>query len=138
MLPNDLRARRPSSLSRERLRQPGRTNNDGNPATDRTPSLGRDTFHLPATSSLDPRVTRGVALNDRVKLQLILEAFNALNHANVTVMRTTQFSLSTAVGVCRMAGAPCLVPRNTGLSAFGTPVATSGPCIMQLSLKVVF
>ena len=113
-------------------------NHDGNPATDRTPRLGRDTFCLPAIISLDPRVTRNMPLNERVKLQLIWEAFNVLNHTNVTGVRTTQFSLSTAVGVCRMAGAPCLVPQNTGLSAFGTPTATSGPRIMQLSAKIAF
>ena len=113
-------------------------NNDGNPATDRTPSLGRDTFYLPSTISLDPRVTRTVSLNERVKLQLIWEAFNALNHSNVTAVRTTQFSLSTAVGVCGIAGAPCLMPQNVGLSAFGTPTATSGAQIMQLSLKFLF
>jgi len=113
-------------------------NNDGNSATDRTPGLGRDTFCLPATISWDPRVTRNVPLNERVKLQLLWEAFNVLNHTNVTGVRTTQFSFSTAVGVCRIAGVPCLVPQNLGLSAFGTPTATSGPRIMQLSAKLVF
>jgi hypothetical protein len=88
--------------------------------------------------SLDPRVTRNVSLKERVKLQLIWEAFNVFNHPNVTSVRTTQFSLSTAPGVCGIAGVPCLVPQNTGLSAFGTPTATSGPRIIQLSAKLVF
>ncbi len=113
-------------------------NNDGNAANDRTPGLGRDTFYLPATISLDSRVTRNVSLNERVKLQLIWEAFNVLNHTNVTGVRTTQFSSSMLPGVCGVAGVPCLVPQSAGLSAFGTPTATSGPRIIQLSAKFVF
>ncbi|HET8924769.1 MAG TPA: TonB-dependent receptor [Candidatus Acidoferrum sp.] len=113
-------------------------NNDGNSANDRTPGLGRDTFYLPATISLDSRVTRNVSLNERVKLQLFSEAFNVLNHTNVMGVRTTQFSLSRSPGVCSIAAVPCLVPQNAGLSAFGTPTATSGPRIIQLSAKFVF
>ena len=109
-------------------------NNDGNPATDRIPGLGRDTFYLPASFSLDPRVTRNVPLHERMRLQLIWEAFNVLNHANVTGVRTTQYALSS----CGIAAVPCLVSQNAGLSAFGTPTLTSGPRIMQLSAKFVF
>jgi hypothetical protein len=113
-------------------------NNDGNSATDRTPGLGRNTFYLPATVSLDPRVTRSVPLHERMRLQLIWESFNVLNHTNVTGVRTTQFSLSASRIICGVAGLRCLVPQNGGLSAFGTPTSTSGPRIMQLSAKLVF
>lgn len=113
-------------------------NKDGNAANDRTPGLGRDTFYLPSTVSSDPRVTRNVQLTERLKLQLTWEAFNVVNHTNVTGVRTTQFSLSTTPGVCAIAGVTCLVPQNSGLSAFGTPTATSGPRIIQLYAKLVF
>ncbi len=113
-------------------------NNDGNAATDRTPGLGRDTFYLPATVSFDPRVTRNVHLTERCKLQFIWEAFNVLNHGNITSVRTTQFSRSTLPAVCGIAHTPCLVRQDIGLAAFGTPTATSGPRIIQLSAKLVF
>jgi len=113
-------------------------NNDGNAATDRTPGLGRDTFYLPATVSFDPRLTRNVRLTERAKLQFIWEAFNVFNHGNIAGVRTAQFSYSTSPATCGIAGVPCLVPQNKGLSAFGTPTATSGPRIMQLSAKFVF
>ncbi len=71
-------------------------NNDGNSATDRTPGLGRDTLYLPTTVSLDPRVTRNLQFTERVRLQFIGEAFNALNHGNISGVRTTQFSRSTS------------------------------------------
>jgi len=113
-------------------------NNDGNSATDRTPGLGRNTFYLPTTVSLDPRVTRNVHVTERVRLQFIGEAFNALNHANISGVRTTQFSRSASTTVCGIAGTPCLVPQNIGAAAFGTPTATSGPRIMQLAVKFLF
>ncbi len=113
-------------------------NNDGNSATDRTPGLGRNTFYLPRTVSLDPRVTRNVHLTERARLQFIWEAFNVLNDANISGVRTTQFSRSTSASVCGIAGTPCLVPQDIGATAFGTPTATSGPRIVQLALKLVF
>jgi hypothetical protein len=111
-------------------------NNDGNPFTDRTPGLGRNTFYKPATVSFDPRVTRNVRLSERVKLQFIWEAFNVFNRANVTRVRTTQYAYAASTAAasaatCGIAGTPRLVPQNTGLTAFG-PTATSGPRIMQL------
>ncbi len=110
-------------------------NNDGNPATDRTPGLGRDTFYLPTTISLDPRLTRSVPLREHMQLLIIWEAFDVLNHSNVTGVRTTQFSVIS----CGNPPEPCtLSPQKQGLSAFGTPTATSGPRIMQLSAKFVF
>jgi hypothetical protein len=116
-------------------------NNDGNSATDRVPGLGRDTFNLPATVSFDPRITRTVRLSEGVQLQLIWEAFNVFNHTNVTATRTTEFAYIASQAACGVAGSPCLSPQtaaNAGLSAFGTPVASAGPRIMQLAAKLVF
>jgi hypothetical protein len=113
-------------------------NNDGNSSNERTPGLGRDTFYLPSTLSFDPRVTRNMKLTEHAKLQFIWEAFNVFNRGNVTAVRTTQYARSVSSAICGIAGAPCLVSQNTGLSAFGTPTATSGPRIMQLSAKFVF
>ena len=37
-------------------------NNDGDFATDRTPGLGRNTFYMPPTVSIDPRLTRNISI----------------------------------------------------------------------------
>ena len=114
-------------------------NNDGNLASDRTPGLGRNTFTLPCTVSLDTRLTRTVPLkNERTKLELSWEAFNVLNRGNVTGVRTQQFAVSTKVAICGAGVQRCLVPQSSGLSAFGTPTATSGPRIMQLAARFIF
>jgi len=113
-------------------------NNDGNSQTDRTPGQPRNTFRQPTTVSIDPRVTRNVAIKERLHVQFICEAFNVLNRANITDLRTTQFSRSTSTGVCGIVGTPCLVPQNIGTTAFGAPAATLGPRVMQLALKLAF
>jgi outer membrane receptor protein involved in Fe transport len=114
-------------------------NNDGNFASDRTPGLGRNTFTLPTTVALDTRLTRMVPLkSDRARLQLSGEAFNLFNRANVIAVRTQQYAVSGSVAVCGPGVPQCLEPLVKGLSAFGTPTATSGPRILQLVARVVF
>ena len=113
-------------------------NNDGNNSNDRTPGLGRNTFRLPLSVSLDARLTWNVPLTERVRLQVLSEAFNVLNHGNITSVRTTEFGLSASALICGIATAPCLVPQNSGLSAFRTPTATSGPRIIQLAARLIF
>ncbi len=113
-------------------------NNDGVFATDRTPGLGRNTFYMPASVSLDPRLTRNINIGERAKLQIIWEAFNVLNHANITYVNNTQYTVSGFSSDCGIAPSPCLVPQNQGLSAFGTPIFSSGARIMQLAVKVTF
>ncbi len=115
-------------------------NNDGNLVNDRTPGQSRNTFRLPTTVSLDPRLTRNVAIREHMHLQLIWEAFNVFNRVNITDARARQYSRSSssAVEACKPAAAPCLVPQSTGTTAFSTPTATSGPRIMQLALKLIF
>jgi hypothetical protein len=117
-------------------------NEDGNSRTDRVPGLGRDTFYLPNFVSLDPRITKSIPITERVKGQLIFEAYNVLNHTNFTSVSTTEFSASTSRTVC--AGTPdptlCLVPPRT---SFQTPLSTQiifgpGSRILQLSAKITF
>lgn len=113
-------------------------NRDGVFATDRTPGLGRNSFYMPASISLDPRLTRNISIGERAKLQIIGEAFNVLNHANITYVSNVQYTVSGFSSDCGIAPSPCLVPQNQGLSAFGTPLFSSGARIVQLALKLTF
>jgi len=112
-------------------------NNDSNSRTDRTPGLGRDTFFLPSFVSLDPRITKNIPLTERVKAQLILEAYNSLNRTNYTSLSTTEFSPATG---CAGTVAICLGPPKT---PFQAPLSTQlnfspGARIVQLSAKISF
>jgi hypothetical protein len=120
-------------------------NNDGNSRTDRTPGLGRDTFYLPNFVSLDPRITKSIPIKERVKLQLILEAYNVFNRTNYTSVSTTQFNASTDPTVCgsTVNRNLCLVPIPTTKAQFQAPLSTNvnfspGARIVQLSGKITF
>jgi len=113
-------------------------NNDGNAFNERTPGQPRHIFRFPTTVSLDPRLTRTVRFNERVRMQFIVEAFNVFNRANISDVYTTQYARAISTADCGIAGTPCLVPQNTGTTAFGAPAGTLGPRIMQLALKLLF
>lgn len=107
-------------------------NNDGNSRTDRAPGVGRNSFNLPRNASLDPRITKDIPIRERMKFQLILEAFNALNRNNVFAVSTTQFSKGTCGGLA------CLLPSatfGTQTSNLSTPIS---PRIVQLGAKFTF
>jgi hypothetical protein len=117
-------------------------NNDSNSRTDRTPGVGRDTFYLPNFVSLDPRITKNLPITERVKAQLILEAYNSLNTTNFTSVSTTQFSVSKSTTTCAGTADPnlCLVNPRT---PFQAPLSTQlnfspGSRIVQLSAKISF
>jgi outer membrane receptor protein involved in Fe transport len=123
-------------------------NGDSNSRTDRTPGLGRNTFYLPNFVSLDPRLTKNIPITERVKAQLILEAYNSFNRVNYTSVNTTQFSVHSVATPptnppdMTCAGTPnpslCLVP-----APFQAPLSTQlnfspGSRIVQLSAKITF
>ena len=103
-------------------------NNDGNRSNERVPGSARNTYRLPNIFTVDPRVTRRIAFNERVGLNLIVEAFNVFNRRNITSVRTTLYNVTGGV----------LVPQTTGSTAFGLPTNDIGPRILQLAAKITF
>ena len=118
----------------------GDLNRDANSRTDRFPGLGRDTFYLPKNISLDPRITKSLPIREKMKFQLMLEAFNVFNRNNVFAVSTTQFSLTKCTDPGNPSGPKidCLVPSSsfgTQTSNFSTPIS---PRIVQLGAKFIF
>jgi outer membrane receptor protein involved in Fe transport len=56
--------------------------------------IGRNTYKQPTTADLDARVQKDIALSERFNLELLGEAFNVLNHLNVTSVNSTAYSIS--------------------------------------------
>ena len=114
-------------------------NNDGNSRNERAPGFGRNTFTMPAIVTLDPRVTRTIRITEGTRLQLIAEAFNVLNHQNITGVRTTMFAANTVTHVLTQQ-----TFAVAGISAFGLPSAANvngqGNVgrVLQLAAKVSF
>ncbi|HEX3470600.1 MAG TPA: carboxypeptidase regulatory-like domain-containing protein, partial [Silvibacterium sp.] len=50
------------------------------------PQVGRNTFRYPGVVNLDVRASKRTHLTDRVTFELLGEAFNVLNHQNVTAI----------------------------------------------------
>lgn len=103
-------------------------NTDRNSRTDRAPNEGRNAYRLPSSYSLDPRFLRNINIAEKAKLQLFAEAFNFLNHFNVSSVRTTQYALSGGQ----------LVPQTAPTTRFGLPNGHSGARIFQLGAKISF
>lgn len=59
----------------------------------RVPWLGRNVHTTPGLATTDLRLTRHLPISERLKLDLIAEAFNAFNRANVTGINTTAYNL---------------------------------------------
>jgi hypothetical protein len=109
-------------------------NNDGTTQTDRTPGTERNAFRMPGGLTVDGRLMRTVPLTSATKLQILVEAFNLFNSASVSEVQSVQYERSTSVAACGAAGVPCLVPQTD----HGAARDSTGPRILQVSLKVVF
>jgi hypothetical protein len=92
--------------------------------------MGRNTFHLPSTWTLDPRVSRDVRVGERAKVQFIAEGFNIFNRFNplissaATTIRTQLFAVT---------GGQLVRQSN-----FATVSGAANPRVIQLAAKVVF
>jgi Carboxypeptidase regulatory-like domain len=76
---------------------------NGSGGEDLIPPIGRNTFRYPVSADLDLRFTKRIRISDRSSLELMGEAFNALNHRNVTNMQTIGYRVSNDTGHANMA-----------------------------------
>ncbi|HEX2665486.1 MAG TPA: TonB-dependent receptor [Candidatus Acidoferrum sp.] len=113
--------------------------------SNRVPFLGPNSFQLPRTATADLRIEKGFKIRESWKLTLSGDAFNLLNHVNVTGVNTQMFSIQSsgsAHGVACNGGAPCLVfqaPAITGspsTSLFQAATASSNTLTFQRQIQV--
>ena len=74
----------------------GDPNQDDNDSNDRIPAYGRNAFLGPDYATTDLRLTRRLYVRPHYKLELVAEAFNALNRDNKRVVITDDGFTSTA------------------------------------------
>jgi hypothetical protein len=63
----------------------------------RVPYIGRNTFTNPGVANLAARLSREIRFSERVRWQLIFEAFNLANRVQVTGINTTQYNVRGSV-----------------------------------------
>ncbi len=93
---------------------------NGSGGAARLAEVGRNTFRYPGVVNANLRISKTTELTSRVRLELLGESFNLLNHQNITSVDTTGYSISNSstVGV-----APKLTWQSgtkAGSSEFGT------------------
>ena len=90
------------------------------------PSVGRNTLRLPWTENVDLRLLRTFALRDRLNVRLSAEAFNLLNHVNVTGVQQRAFLPGTAVnGITPLVFQDAATIATEGLTTRAFGVATT-------------
>jgi hypothetical protein len=94
---------------------------------------------------VDFRITRDFKFTERMKLQVIAEAFNLFNHTNVTSVTTTAYNYQSAGNttngfLCPAAtvNAACLIPQANFLAPLTTSSALGGARQLQVSGKFFF
>ncbi|MBI3693741.1 MAG: TonB-dependent receptor, partial [Acidobacteria bacterium] len=87
----------------------------------RVPWLGRNIYTTPGLATTDLRLSRQIGITDRLKLDLIAEAFNLFNRVNVTGINTTAYNVRGAT----------LFPN----SAFASPSATGNNLTRERQLQ---
>ena len=95
---------------------------NGSGGEDLVPPIGRNTFRYPAAVNLDLRFTKRIRISDRSSLELMGEAFNALNHQNVTDMQTVGYRVSNDRAHANMA----TLVWQSGVKPGTTTVLTNG------------
>jgi Carboxypeptidase regulatory-like domain/TonB dependent receptor len=101
-------------------------NLDGNPNSDRPGLLERNAYEGPGYASVDIRVGREFALNERRRIELMLDMFNVFDRANVK-------DINTVWGSIDYPGTP--PPATLG---FGTPRDIFNPRQVQFGAKLKF
>ncbi len=76
---------------------------NGSGGEDLIPPIGRNTFRYPAAVNLDLRFTKRIRISDRSSLEVMGEAFNALNHRDVTDIQTVGYRVTNDTAHANMA-----------------------------------
>ena len=100
--------------------QTGADRNADTNVNDRPAGVGRNTGVGFEYSSLDLRLSRRVAMTDRLRLELLVEGFNVLNHANYQLP-------NNVIGT-----------GTTPRPGYGLPTAAADPRQIQLGLRVSY
>ncbi|WP_446745113.1 TonB-dependent receptor domain-containing protein [Silvibacterium acidisoli] len=115
---------------------------NGTGGNDILPQIGRNTYRYPAVSNLDVRASKTTHLSDRVTFEILGEAFNVMNHQNVTSIDPIGYILDNDAAYTNTAHLTYL-DGSTGASGFGTVTNANSSTFyrqrqIQLGCKLIF
>ena len=120
---------------------------NGSNGTFRVPGFERNGFTMPRTNVLDLRISKRFTVYERVKLQLLGESFNILNHQNVTQVNTTGYIIGNSGSSSSPTGNTLSFntsSANSTLPLFGSVTNTNSsgfsfsPRQLQLAIRAQF
>lgn len=117
----------------------GVVSNSGGIIGGRPAWIERNGYRLPTLYNVDLRLARSFNVGEKLKLQLLGEAFNLFNHTNVLSLNSAQYTYTgPGSGSCSGHANGCLVPTSYFLSPTSTSSALNGARQLQISGKLVF
>jgi hypothetical protein len=109
-------------------------NGDNNPTTDRVGLAGRNTYKGDPMRAWDFRLSRQIQATERLKVELVYDAFNLLNRPNVDEVSTV-YAAPDFIGPVPTNYKDGTVAPNPG---FGAPRVMLNPRQMQFAVKLTF
>jgi hypothetical protein len=118
------------------------TSYNGTDGLVRAPGIQRNAFRQPSTTVLDMRGSKRFTVHEGWQFEFLAEAFNILNHQNVTSVNTTAYTMSTVVGATP-AQSVNYISGNAANGVFGAATNSNNnniytPRQIQLGLRVHF
>jgi len=104
--------------------------------TNRVPWLAPNSYQMPRTANVDFRLQKEFTIHESWKLMLSGDAFNLLNHNNVTGVDTQMYTICAANATCSSLGSKPTVNTLVFNPHFGVPIASSNTLIAQRQIQV--
>jgi hypothetical protein len=120
---------------------------NGSNGTFRVPGIERNGFAQPKTNVLDLRISKRFTLKEGIKLELLGESFNLINHQNVTAVNTLGYTLGNSKTGTTVTGNTLTfntATANPTVSQFGATTLTNtsnfqfAPRQLQLAVRLQF
>jgi outer membrane receptor protein involved in Fe transport len=96
--------------------------------TNRLPKLPPNAFQMPRTANVDLRLEKGFHIREKMNFIITGDAFNALNHNNITAVNTQMYSI-TGTTLQFQDG-------QSGRSLFGLPTQSSNNILAQRQIQI--
>jgi hypothetical protein len=108
---------------------------------DRVGGEPRDTFRGDTLQTVDMRLERSIPIRERMRLQLLVEAFNLMNTVNIRYFNTSYGAADFCPadpGAPGCAGATQFYREGSPNSNYGTPSAVFNPRQLQLAARITW
>ena len=109
------------------------SNGDTNPVTDRIGDLGRNTYYGDHLYSWDLRISRYFQIRERLRLDLMVDAFNLLNRPNVDEVTSVYGAAVICGGTATPKNYKDAATLQTRAQALAFATGTGGPTCANLA-----